>query len=129
MKRQITILFTIFAIVAFLAGCKTETEKPVTSKASGAPQEFADGERLFNANCVRCHGETGIGTDIGPPLVHKIYEPNHHRDMSFYLAVQRGARAHHWGFGDMPRIKGLNEKDVAEITHYIRWLQRQAGIY
>ncbi|MEE8185488.1 MAG: cytochrome c [Thermodesulfobacteriota bacterium] len=128
-KRHTILLFTLFIIVAFLAGCKTETEKPAFSKATGVPQEFTGGEGLFDTNCARCHGETGIGTDIGPPLVHKIYEPNHHSDTSFYLAVQRGVRAHHWGFGDMSRIDGVTEGDVTEIIAYVRWLQRQAGIY
>ena len=36
------------------------------------------GERLFNANCGSCHGKNAAGSDKGPPLVHKIYEPGHH---------------------------------------------------
>lgn len=92
------------------------------------PAEFQKGEAKFNANCARCHGERASGTTQGPPLVHKIYEPNHHGDLAFQRAVANGVRAHHWGFGDMPRIEGVTSEDVAEITKYIRWLQRQAGI-
>ena len=92
------------------------------------PAEFQEGEAKFNANCARCHGERATGTKQGPPLVHKIYEPNHHGDLAFQRAVANGVRAHHWSFGDMPRIEGLTSEDVTEITRYIRWLQRQAGI-
>jgi mono/diheme cytochrome c family protein len=92
------------------------------------PSELRAGEEKFRANCARCHGERAGGTKQGPPLVHKIYEPNHHGDLAFQRAAAGGVRAHHWNFGDMPRIEGVTSEDVTQITRYIRWLQRQAGI-
>ncbi len=92
------------------------------------PMEFEKGAGLFKLNCASCHGLEGVGTDKGPPLVHKIYEPGHHGDMSFYLAVMKGVRAHHWRFGDMPKVEGLREKEVGSIILYVRFLQRRAGI-
>jgi mono/diheme cytochrome c family protein len=92
------------------------------------PAEVQAGEAKFKTNCARCHGERGIGTKQGPPLVHKIYEPNHHGDLAFQRAAANGVRAHHWNFGDMPRIETVTPDDVAQITQYVRWLQRQAGI-
>lgn len=96
--------------------------------AAPTPAEFAQGEGKFKANCARCHGERAMGTNQGPPLVHKIYEPSHHGDAAFQMAAAKGVRAHHWQFGDMPRIEGVAPEDVTQITAYIRWLQRQAGI-
>jgi hypothetical protein len=29
----------------------------------------------------------------------------------------------------MPKIDGVTPQDVEEIVRYVRWLQRQAGIY
>ncbi|RMD67077.1 cytochrome c [Candidatus Parcubacteria bacterium] len=92
------------------------------------PAELASGEQKYLTFCAGCHGVQGRGTDHGPPLVHKIYEPSHHSDMAFQRAAARGVRAHHWHFGDMPPIAGVTSQDVQEITAYIRWLQRQAGI-
>lgn len=87
------------------------------------------GHRAFNAVCADCHGENAAGKmGSGPPLVHKIYEPGHHADMSFVLAVQNGVRAHHWPFGDMPPQPGLTQADVNGIIAYIRELQRANGI-
>ncbi|CTQ56139.1 Cytochrome c oxidase subunit III [Roseibium album] len=87
------------------------------------------GERLFNENCASCHGENAAGQQgVAPPLVHKIYEPNHHADGSFQLAVTRGVRAHHWPFGNMPPVEGLTSEDVAKIVAYVRFLQRANGI-
>lgn len=59
------------------------------------------GQRLFGETCAACHGETAGGTDQGPPLIHRIYEPSHHGDAAFHLAVQNGVRAHHWRYGEM----------------------------
>ncbi len=98
------------------------------SKGIPVPAEFQEGDAKFHANCARCHGPRGSGTDKGPPLVHKIYEPNHHGDQAFQLAAANGVRAHHWNFGNMPKIEGVTPEDVRQITQYVRWLQRQAGI-
>lgn len=96
--------------------------------AASVPAEMQKGEAKFKAFCARCHGERGVGTALGPPLVHKIYEPNHHGDAAFQRAAATGVRAHHWSFGDMPKIEGVTPADVTEIIAYVRWLQRQAGI-
>ena len=87
------------------------------------------GETAFNAKCAACHGENASGRNgMGPPLVHKIYEPGHHGDQSFLMAAQNGVRAHHWPFGDMPPVEGLTVSDVSNIVAYIRALQRANGI-
>lgn len=93
------------------------------------PVEFEQGEALFEANCASCHGDAALGTAHGPPLVHVVYEPSHHADVAFLLATERGVRAHHWGFGDMPQVPGVSREEVGDITGYVRWLQRQAGVY
>ena len=88
------------------------------------------GRIAFNQSCAVCHGADAAGQDgVAPPLVHKIYEPGHHSDMSFFLAVQNGVRAHHWRFGNMPPIEGVPESDVELIVEYVRTLQRANGIF
>lgn len=87
------------------------------------------GEALFNENCAACHNNNAGGREgVGPPLVHKIYEPSHHGDESFQLAAKNGVRAHHWQFGDMPRVEGISRADVSTIITYVRELQRANGI-
>ncbi len=123
-------LFVVtFILIGILSGCKSEGERPERLSTSETPLEYATGEEFFNKYCAQCHGEKGLGTDKGPPFVHKIYNPNHHADLSFQFAAQRGVRSHHWRFGDMPKVEGVTEKEVNEIIGYVRWLQRQAGIY
>lgn len=92
------------------------------------PEKYQAGENRFNELCARCHGIAGRGTNTGPPLVHKIYEPSHHADFAFMRAAMQGVRAHHWKFGNMPKISEATPDDVARIIPYVRWLQREAGI-
>lgn len=100
----------------------------VALPASFTPQEQM-GETAFNAKCAACHGGNGAGQDgIAPPLIHKIYEPSHHGDMSFQLAAMNGVRAHHWPFGNMPAVEGITPSDITNITAYVRAIQRANGI-
>ena len=93
-----------------------------------APSQL--GEQLFNENCASCHGKNAAGQyGVAPPLVHIIYEPNHHGDMAFQLAAKRGVRQHHWHFGSMPAVPSVTQQDVSKITAYVRELQRANGIY
>jgi mono/diheme cytochrome c family protein len=111
--------------VVLVTACSAEG----TSSAPGAASvDEARGEQLFDANCAMCHGPAGTGTTSGPPLVHEIYEPGHHSDEAFQLAVAQGSPQHHWDFGPMPSIAGLDRDEVADITAYVRTLQRDAGI-
>jgi cytochrome c len=87
------------------------------------------GNRAYDAVCAACHGTNAQGQEgVAPPLVHRIYEPNHHGDMAFVLAAQNGVRAHHWTFGDMPPVEGVTKADVLNIVTYVRALQRENGI-
>jgi mono/diheme cytochrome c family protein len=93
------------------------------------PPGLAKGEAIFITNCAACHGLGGKGSKQGPPFLDKVYEPNHHADMAFYRAAEMGVRAHHWKFGDMPKVPGVSKDDLTQIIAYIRWLQKQAGIF
>ena len=118
-------------LVAALAACESKATNPDGAKPTGiaTPVDVQAGEAKFSATCAACHGVRGVGTKQGPPLVDKIYEPNHHADVAFQRAVEIGVRAHHWEFGNMPKIEGLKAGDVDHIIRYVRWLQRESRIY
>lgn len=87
------------------------------------------GKRAFDAKCAACHGANGAGTNgTAPPLIHFIYEPNHHPQAAFLSAALRGVPAHHWNFGDMPPVVGVTPDIVKFIEAYIREVQRENGI-
>ena len=105
------------------------TLKTVNNKKQSVQKKVSaeSGSSLFLKNCSICHGKYAQGSKMGPPLVHKVYEPSHHDDASFYRAVDQGVEAHHWSFGNMPVIKIQRDK-TALIISYIRDLQLAAGI-
>lgn len=88
----------------------------------------AAGEKVFAANCARCHGTHAAGSKYGPPLVHRIYEPGHHGDGAFYRAAALGVRAHHWKFGNMPPVPGVSGANMRAVVAYVRALQAANGI-
>lgn len=123
-------------LLALLASCgraddggSGEGVDTVGLRLRAVPAEARAGEALFREWCSACHGEAAVGTDRGPPLVHAVYEPGHHADAAFLLAVVRGVRAHHWRFGDMPPLPEVSRAEAEEIVGYVRWLQREAGVY
>lgn len=87
------------------------------------------GQVQFLKYCSACHGIGGAGQkDVAPPLIHKIYEPSHHGDIAFQFAAERGVRAHHWPFGNMPPVENIKLAEIKSITLYIRTVQRANGI-
>lgn len=119
----------IALLLSAAPACSQSEPPPPQGAASPAPAELRDGEQKFTANCSACHGAGGVGTKQGPPLVHKVYEPNHHGDVAFLRAAANGVKSHHWQFGDMPKIDAVKPDDVEQIVKYVRWLQKQAGIF
>jgi mono/diheme cytochrome c family protein len=126
-------MFWVSLIVLVLGAAPACSQNGGESKGAGPvaspPAELREGEQKFNANCSICHGLGGVGTTQGPPFLHKVYEPNHHGDAAFQRAAANGVKAHHWQFGDMPKINAVTPEDVDQITKYVRWLQKQAGIF
>jgi mono/diheme cytochrome c family protein len=118
------VLIVVTAVFGLVA-CGSD---PASRPAGPRTADEARGAQLFAANCAVCHGPVGDGTAAGPPLVHVIYEPSHHGDASFLFAVQRGVQPHHWQFGPMPPVAGLDDTDVADIVAWVRARQREAGI-
>ncbi len=122
-----------FAAVAAVAAVALWLTAPAAAETVSvtlpelSPEAQAGGQ-AFIENCAQCHGMIGGGTDNGPPLIHKIYEPNHHGDFAFQRAVRQGSRAHHWRFGDMPPQPQVTDADVSVIVKFIREIQRANGI-
>lgn len=123
------LVFSGALMTSFLMGCNDSSPPPSTMPVKEAPSELEMGESLFNDNCSGCHGRGAVGTDRGPTFLSKIYAPNHHGDAAFLLAPQKGVRAHHWQFGNMPKISGLEPEEIKSIIPYIRWLQKEAGVF
>ncbi len=124
MLRGITGTILFLAVAA----CGDDRASWPRMVATPTPEEHLEGETLFDRSCEQCHGPRASGSDVAPPLVHRIYEPAHHADEAFMRAVRFGVRGHHFRFGDMPPQPHVTDEEARKITAYIRWLQREAGI-
>jgi len=58
------------------------------------------GKRGFFDFCASCHDVNAQEQEqeqegVAPPLVHKIYKPNHNCDIAFIPAAQNSVMGHH----------------------------------
>lgn len=118
---------TALALAALtLTACDSPGNTTAIATAPGDPE---NGQPLFAKNCAECHGATAQGGDRGPPLIHRIYHPNHHADIAFVLAARQGVRAHHWPFGDMPPQPNVSDAQIRDIVAWVRREQHRAGVW
>ena len=120
---RIGILSSFLAITFFPMIIYAQVKEPALTPIA------KQGKLVFNKFCAQCHGVNAAGTDKGPPLVHKIYEPSHHGDSSFLRAAKQGVQPHHWRFGAMPPVKGLPDEYIPFVIQYVREMQRANGIF
>lgn len=119
----------IAVLVSSITGNSNDSEIPTELVV---PVMSADGEKgrlVFNKSCAVCHGQDAMGGDMGPPLVHPIYNPGHHSDTAFFMAAKNGTRQHHWRFGDMPAQPNVSENDMLMIVRFVRETQEANGIF
>ena len=144
-KTQFAVLIALLAVaVLVIAACgggdgngygtseapadEPAASEPVAVASGDSPEAELPGEQLFIANCSMCHGVNASGTAQGPPLLDRIYEPGHHPDASFVIAVSRGVRQHHWQFGNMPAVPDLSIDQIQQVVCFVRQLQVADGI-
>ena len=95
--------------------------------AAGGHADAAEGAELYAGACSACHGTDLRGTERGPSHLSTVYEPGHHPDEAFRSAVLAGSPQHHWTFGDMPPVTGLDEAEIDAVIAYIREVQEREG--
>lgn len=120
------------ALVLAVAACGDDAgdEASLTGEPApetGAPADLEAGADLYAGACSACHGTDLRGTDRGPSHLSVVYEPGHHPDDAFRAAILEGSPQHHWDFGDMPPVTGLDEAQIEAVIAYVRHVQEQEG--
>ena len=135
MSRNVALILLVGGLLlgtyAFWTNANDQRSAQIAYESASAAELSATAEKgrlAFNRDCAICHGRDAKGGSGGPPLIHKIYEPSHHADGAFRLAVQRGVQQHHWQFGNMPAQPHVAPEDVENIIVYVREAQRAVGI-
>jgi len=126
--RRIRVTGWRLSVAAAVAGFALVAACGDDSGGTVATFTGTDGAVLYQAACGSCHGTELLGTDQGPPFLDAIYRPGHHSDAAFFLAVKGGARSHHWNFGNMPPVAGLDDAQIEAIVTFVRQQQQSAGI-
>ena len=109
-------LLVLFSASCFFVG---GVEAQVTSSASGDPIK---GKKIYETNCLMCHGEHGkgdgdIGASLNPPPTDLTGSQARAKSDKDLLTVIREGRA------VMPAWKTrLKEQDVQSVLAYIRSL-------
>jgi mono/diheme cytochrome c family protein len=114
---------TVAAVLAGLASCGGGSDDDSASTGAGGDR----GAELYAEACASCHGDDLRGTERGPSHLSQVYEPGHHPDEAFRAAVAQGSPQHHWDFGDMPPVPGLDDDQVDAIIAYVRAVQQREG--
>ncbi len=117
------------SVIVWNALSSVAQTKPVSLRIPTLSEQASAGKRVYDANCASCHGINGAGGEMGPPLVHDIYNPGHHADEAFIRAVRFGVSQHHWNFGNMMPQPKVSFEETRDIIRYIRELQRANGIF
>lgn len=95
--------------------------------STDAAPAVPDGAAVYQQYCAECHGVDLRGTDKGPSQLSIIYEPNHHGDYAYRVAIREGTREHHWWFGDMPPVEDITDLEIEQVISYIRAEQQRLG--
>jgi mono/diheme cytochrome c family protein len=120
------------ALALAVAGCGDDAggdaslaDEPAADTA--APADLEAGADLYAGACSACHGTDLRGTNRGPSHLSVVYEAGHHPDGAFRAAILEGSPQHHWHFGDMPPVTGLDDAEIEAVIAYIRHVQEREG--
>ena len=132
--RRAVVVAVCLAAVSGLAGCSGDSDgSDADADGSGGGSggavtgDAALGAEVYAESCASCHGADLRGTDRGPSHLSTVYEPGHHSDESFRAAIRDGAPQHHWRFGDMPPVEGLDDDQIDAVIAYVREVQEREG--
>ncbi len=114
----------LVAVVLAVASCGGASDDDASGDSAAAS---GDGAALYAESCAACHGDDLRGTSRGPSHLSIVYEPGHHADDAFRSAIANGSPQHHWDFGDMPPVPGLDDAQVDAIIAYVREVQEREG--
>ena len=120
-------MFATLGLAVACGGTGPATDDAGTGIPVQDPELVAVGDDLYEVHCASCHGADLRGTDEGPSHLSVVYEPGHHGDASFFLAVRNGVPQHHFTFGPMAPIPGLSDPEIEAIVALVRENQRING--
>jgi cytochrome c553 len=104
-------------VVAYIEKLPMNPEWGKGSWGPGAP-EYAQGEKLYKDNCVKCHGDTGMGD------VEKFYpriNGQHYNYMVRQFEWIRDGKRRNANPEMVEQIKNFTDQDMKQVINYVSW--------
>lgn len=106
----------LVALALPIAGCTKSPPKSATTAQSVVPQsaDVGRGKQIYAANCVQCHGASGVEGGVGPSLRGERAK----KDLAATIGSIENPKP------PMPKLfpGRLSEKDVADVAAYVQSL-------
>ena len=105
-------------VVAYIEKLPMNPEPGRGPWGPGTP-EFAKGEKLYKDNCVKCHGETGMGD------VEKFYpriNGQHYNYMVRQFEWIRDGKRRNANPDMVEQIKNFSDQDMKNVINYVTWV-------
>ena len=110
--------FVFIIIMVSIIGCTIKPQKSV-------PEEYVAGQKYFHQVCANCHGMDAAGGNKAPTFLQEKFHPTNFTNGKIAKTILNGSSS-----GAMPSQKNkVNDEQIREIIKYIRYSQREAGVY
>ena len=109
----------VFIIIMLsIIGCTIKPQKSV-------PEDYVAGQKYFHQVCANCHGVDAAGGNKAPTFLQEKFLPTYFKNGKTAKTILNGSSS-----GAMPSQKNkVNDEQIREIIKYIRYSQREAGVY
>lgn len=99
-------------------------KNPIVLTADNKDAVFADGKKLYEANCMHCHGEKGDGN--GPMVKSKAYGSQPANLSTLAIADGQVFYSTYYGKGAMgAHSMLLNNKEMWTLVHYVNKFRKE----
>ena len=114
-------IFAATFVIAALSGCTAMKKMQVgmaENPYAGQPESILRGQAVYQAHCVRCHGEKGHGD--GPDAVTLTSRPLDLTTSASENSANTAAMNITYGKGEMPpNVDLLSSQEIWDVSNYV----------
>ncbi len=128
MRKGLIGMLVVLALVFAACSESTSTDNTTATEAPSGGGDSANGELLYNASCIACHGPNGEGIEgLGKPWVGSDFiNSNSDAAMVAFLLVGRPSDdpLNTTGIAMLPKggNPSLTDADLQDLVAYMRFL-------
>jgi mono/diheme cytochrome c family protein len=113
---MVKLVFIIF--FSNIISCTIKPQKSV-------PEDYLSGQEYYHKVCAICHGADAGGGNRAPSFLQEIFHSTKFSNQKIANTILNGSKS-----GSMPSQKNrVDDLQIREIIKYIRFSQREVGMY